>query len=96
MDSETKTFIEDLMIQSVLNTTEIQQLTFLTFELFHRLEQKDDVTKLKIDYANTLMREKAKALDQLRGAVPAQRILSEKFEIHSLYQSLIAQLQDLK
>ncbi len=95
MDGETKTFIEELMIQNTLNTVEIKQLTFLTFELLHRLEQKDDVTNLKIEYANTLMREKANALDQLRGAVPVQKIVSEKFQVHSLYQSLIAQLQGL-
>lgn len=95
--SELKTTINELLIDNALLKSEIQQLTFLVFELLHRVEQKDDVTTLKIDYANTLLREKTDQLDKLGDAfqdIPLDKIVSEKFAVEDYYNSLIKMLEN--
>jgi hypothetical protein len=84
-----------LSIENSLQKAEIKQLTFLVFELIHRLEQKDDqATRLKLQYAQSLKSEKMTQLDRLDGLVPSSDLTPAKFELHNVYNSLITSLKD--
>jgi len=90
-----KATINELIIETQLQQTEIKNLTYLVFELMHRMEQKDgEAIQMKIDYARTLQTEKSDRLTQCEKLVPKSRIVREKLKIEQHYSDLIYLLKN--